>query len=117
MRCELRAGHGRRRARAFASRSTAARTTSCATGAPCEIRCWRTSSRSWPSAATSNDLAAADAGRDPVGRASVGDRAVDDGTRRGHRVERGRVDLDLRAAARDGEHLVEREVGAGEDDA
>ena len=62
-------------------------------------------------------LAAADAGRDPVGRGSVGDRAVDDGTRRGHRVERGGVDLDLRATARDGEHIVERERGAGEDDA
>ena len=47
----------------------------------------------------------------------LGDRAVDDRARRGHRGERLGVDLDLRAAARDGEHVVEREVGAGQDDA
>ena len=61
-------------------------------------------------------LAAADPGRDPVGRRPVRDRAVDDGTRRGHRVECGRVDLDLRTTARDGEHVLERERGAGQDD-
>ena len=44
------------------------------------------------------------------------DRAVDDGAGGGHRRERGGIDLDAGAAARDGEHLVEGERRAGEDD-
>ena len=62
-------------------------------------------------------LAAADPGRDAVGGCAARDRAVDDRPCRGHRSERLRVDLDLLAAARDGEHVVEREGRAGEDDA
>ena len=54
-------------------------------------------------------LAAADPGRDPVGRGPVRDRTVDDSTRRGHRVQCGSVDLDLRTTARDGEHVLEGE--------
>ena len=61
-------------------------------------------------------LPAADAGRDTVRRCARGDRTVDDGAGGCHRSERGRIDLDDGAATRDGEHLVERERGAREDD-
>ncbi len=61
-------------------------------------------------------LPAADAGRDAVGRGARLDRTVDDGAGGRHRRERGGIDLDESAAARDGKHLVECERGAGEDD-
>ena len=104
------------RASAFASRSAAARTTSCGDGSALRDPVLP---HEQPVVAVGGDvehLAAADAGRDPVRRGPVRDRAVDDGTGRGHRIERGRVDLDLRPTPRDGEHVVEREAGAGQDD-
>ena len=58
------------------------------------------------------ELAAADARRDAVRLSPFGERAVGDVPRPRHRRERVGGDLDLRAAARDGDQLVEREVAS-----
>ena len=58
----------------------------------------------------------AEPGRDAVVRPVLAGELIDDGAGGGHRVERGRVELDLLAEPRDGDDIVERRGTGAERD-